>query len=773
MKRSFTQRLLIVLGLAMGVATASLAQTPVAANGQLRVLNKQLCNQAGTPVQLRGMSTHGMHWFPQCYTAGSVQTLATDWGIDVFRAVVYVDPNGYLGSYRQQLLTQVTNAVEWTAQNGVYCIIDWHTLSSGDPNAHLTEAKDFFRLMAQAHASKNHVIYEICNEPHGVSWAQIKNYADQVIPVIRQYDPDAIILCGTPNYCQQPQAVLGNEIADPNVMYTFHFYASSHTFQGDIRSVTDKLPLFASEWGTSTYTGDGSTEIRFTNGQAWLDLMAGSNPGGQKISWCNWNFADKNEYSSALVPGACAGAAWNNTSESGTWVKSKILNPADSWAGGTPTNQAPNVTLTGPTNGATYTAPATVNLMATASDADGSVSKVEFYNGATKLGEDLSAPYTFTWNNVAAGTYSLSARVTDNVGAIGTSGNVTITVNNPASTDTQAPTTPTNLVAQSVTQTGFTLSWRASTDNGGVTAYDVFANGRKVGETGSPSYVVSGLSAGTTYSLTVKARDAAGNQSAASPALNVTTQSASSPDVVIYGDALAGGWESWSWGLAAGSPNFAATSLVKVGSKSMAVTVNSDWAAVSLRSASVINPAQYPGGLRFWINGGPAGAKLQLFVHTDDQTALSTNKVLDVPANTWQQYTVGWNELGNPGSVKRLNFQDRGQRAGQTYTFYVDDLKLRPSTGARQAAPPDEPLADVTPNPSDGRCRLRWYATAPGQVGVRLTAPNGRFVTQQSHTVTTGANTLELDFGRQPTGLYLLRANQGAQTRTFKLLIQP
>ena len=57
------------------------------------------------------------------------------------------------------------------------------------------------------------------------------------------------------------------------------------------------------------------------------------------------------------------------------------------------------------------------------------MAKVEFFNGATKLGEDLSSPYTFTWSSVAAGTYTLTARATDNLGGMGTSAGSTITVN--------------------------------------------------------------------------------------------------------------------------------------------------------------------------------------------------------------------------------------------------------------------------------------------------------------------------------------------------------
>ena len=93
-----------------------------------------------------------------------------------------------------------------------------------------------------------------------------------------------------------------------------------------------------------------------------------------------------------------------------------------------PPNQAPTVSLTSPSNGASFTSPAKITLAANAADSDGRVVKVEFFNGATKLGEDTSAPYTTQWNSGAAGSYTLTSRVTDNAGATTTSSPVIITV---------------------------------------------------------------------------------------------------------------------------------------------------------------------------------------------------------------------------------------------------------------------------------------------------------------------------------------------------------
>jgi Galactose oxidase-like, Early set domain/Bacterial Ig domain len=91
-------------------------------------------------------------------------------------------------------------------------------------------------------------------------------------------------------------------------------------------------------------------------------------------------------------------------------------------------NSLPTVTLTQPADGATFAPPATVNLAATASDTDGTVAKVEFFNGTTKLGEDTTAPYSFTWSGVPAGSYTLTARATDDVGGTTTSATFRITV---------------------------------------------------------------------------------------------------------------------------------------------------------------------------------------------------------------------------------------------------------------------------------------------------------------------------------------------------------
>ena len=313
------------------IQLCAFAQTPVEINGKLQLDGYQLSNEDGYPVQLRGMSSHGLQWYGGCFTASTFQTLRDDWGADIVRLAMYTSSGGYYNDpeyWRGQIETLVQDATDL----GLYVMIDWHILSDNDPTEHQQEAVEFFSYMAERFKNHNNVIYEICNEPNSNGdngWTdKIKPYAEAVIPAIREQDPDGVIIVGTPAW----SAKVADVVADPlpqnlqhNVMYTFHFYAGSHFTQSYINNLTDQVPIFSTEWGTSHYSGQGGNN--YENADAWLDLFNGHNKGKQLISWCNWSMSDKEETSAALVGGSCGDGDWNNTSESGTYVKSRMLRP--------------------------------------------------------------------------------------------------------------------------------------------------------------------------------------------------------------------------------------------------------------------------------------------------------------------------------------------------------------------------------------------------------------------------------------------------------------
>jgi hypothetical protein len=174
-------------------------------------------------------------------------------------------------------------------------------------------------------------------------------------------------------------------------------------------------------------------------------------------------------------------------------------------------NQAPTVTLTSPANGTTYTAPATVAMSATAADADGTVAKVDFFAGTTLVGTATASPYNFTWSNVAAGTYSLTAVATDNDGATRTSAASSITV---SGRPNQAPAVSLTAPANGATFTApasITVTASASDADGTIAKVDFFAGTTLIGSDTISPYSISWNNVGTgSYSLTAVATDNGG-----------------------------------------------------------------------------------------------------------------------------------------------------------------------------------------------------------------------------------------------------------------------
>ncbi|MEH0843518.1 cellulase family glycosylhydrolase [Micromonospora sp. CPCC 205711] len=305
--------------------------TPVAINGQLRVCGVNLCNQYGRPIQLRGMSTHGLQWFAQCYNDASLDALATDWRADLLRIAMYVQEQGY-ETDPTGFTNRVNSLVDEAGERGMYALIDFHTLTPGDPTYNLERAKTFFAAVSARNAGRNNVIYEIANEPNGVSWQTIKNYAEQVIPVIRANDPDAVVVVGTRGWSSlgvseggNSTEVINNPVNAGNVMYTFHFYAASHkdAYRAEVERAAARLPLFVTEFGTVTYTGGGAFDS--ASSTAWLDLLD-----RLKISYANWTYSDANESSAAFRPGTCYGGTYAGTgvlTESGNFLRNRIRTP--------------------------------------------------------------------------------------------------------------------------------------------------------------------------------------------------------------------------------------------------------------------------------------------------------------------------------------------------------------------------------------------------------------------------------------------------------------
>lgn len=296
--------------------------TPVSQHGQLSVKNGQLVDKSGKGYQLRGMSTHGLTWFPEFVNESAFRTLRDDWNTNVVRLAMYVDEWGngqcYMGN-KSGSLELLEKGVDICIKLDMYVIIDWHVLNPGDPSKYTNEAKSFFETVSKRYAKYPNVIYEICNEPNGgASWSgNIKPYAEKIIPVIRKNAPNSVIIVGTPTWSQEIDKPLSDPLSYKNVMYAFHFYAATHAgLRSNVENcVAQGLPVFVSEFGTCDASGGGANDFNET--QKWLSYFD-----KKGISYCNWSICNKDETCSVLRPGTSANGNWSESdlTENGKWI---------------------------------------------------------------------------------------------------------------------------------------------------------------------------------------------------------------------------------------------------------------------------------------------------------------------------------------------------------------------------------------------------------------------------------------------------------------------
>lgn len=290
--------------------------------GALHVEGTRLVGSSGEPVQLRGISTHGLVWFPDYVNEACFAQLHDEWKANVIRLAMYTAENGgyCTDGDKEYLKGLIRDGVSYAGRQDMYVIIDWHILSDSNPNRYLNEAKEFWKEISAEYADDDHVLYEICNEPNGdTGWSDVKAYAQEVIPVIRANDKDAVIIVGTPNWSQYVDQAAADPVTGyENIMYTLHFYAATH--KEDLRNkmaaaIDGGLPIFVTEYGICDASGNGAID----EGQAdqWVELM---NQYG--VSYVAWNLSNKDESSSILLSSCdkTSGFTEEDLSTSGKWL---------------------------------------------------------------------------------------------------------------------------------------------------------------------------------------------------------------------------------------------------------------------------------------------------------------------------------------------------------------------------------------------------------------------------------------------------------------------
>ena len=273
--------------------------------GALHVEDGQLVDEDGNVAVLTGVSSHGLSWYPEYVTPETIESLRNNWGINVIRLAMYTsDYNGYCVAgedIQSTLKSNIDAAVEAATDNDMYVIIDWHILNDGNPNEYKSQAIQFFGEMVRKYEDNENVIYEICNEPNGdTTWEDICDYANEVIPVIRNVDEDAVILVGTPDWSSDLESVIESPLDYDNIMYTYHFYAGTHksSARNTLTDALDEgLPVFISEYGFVSADGDGTIDTK--EAAKWQDIID-----EYQLSSCIWNLSNKDE-GSALISADC------------------------------------------------------------------------------------------------------------------------------------------------------------------------------------------------------------------------------------------------------------------------------------------------------------------------------------------------------------------------------------------------------------------------------------------------------------------------------------
>lgn len=325
--RGFALVCVLALGLCLtgGLQIAEAKTTTYydASAGRLHVKGTKLVDKKGHEVQLRGVSTHGLSWYPQYVNDKCFAQLHDQWGANVVRLAMYTEEyNGYCSGdakNRSDLKKRIKKGVRLAKKHKMYVIVDWHILSDGNPNSHKKEAKAFFREMSREFKGYNNVIYEICNEPNnGTSWKEIKSYARSVISTIRKNDKKAVIVVGTPTWSQDVDQAAADPIKGDNIMYALHFYAATH--KTDLRNkmtaaINKGLPVFVTEYGICDASGNGAIDKK--EADRWIQTMD-----EYGVSYIAWNLSNKQE-SSSIIKSSCpkvSGFKKSELSDEGRWL---------------------------------------------------------------------------------------------------------------------------------------------------------------------------------------------------------------------------------------------------------------------------------------------------------------------------------------------------------------------------------------------------------------------------------------------------------------------
>jgi endoglucanase len=290
-------------------------------HGRLSVKGNKIVDKNGAAVTLHGMSLYC--WSQaglQFYNATAINHFAQDWKCTVIRIAVL--PANYQRNPSNEI-DRVKVVMGACISNGIYGIIDWHSMEGADKT--LVSAQAFFSTLATLYGKTPNIMYEPWNEPVQEGWATvIKPYHQAVISKIRAIDPESIIICGSRHWDQECEEASKDPITtSSNIAYSIHFYAGSHKQSlrnNGAAALKNGVALFSTEYGTSESTGGGKFDDAET--KLWWKWLDENN-----VGCANWSAAALTETSAAFNRGASLTGPWSDgmLKPSGLLVRDYII----------------------------------------------------------------------------------------------------------------------------------------------------------------------------------------------------------------------------------------------------------------------------------------------------------------------------------------------------------------------------------------------------------------------------------------------------------------
>lgn len=423
-------------------------------------------------------------------------------------------------------------------------------------------------------------------------------------------------------------------------------------------------------------------------------------------------------------------------------------------------NKPPVAVITSPPDHAVFSNPATFMITTDVSDSDGVVRKVEFFEGDVKLGEDITVPFSFTWDNVPAGNYSLTVRATDNLGAVSVSPAVTVTVGDSVLAPVVSIISPVNNATFTAPATIAILA-DASVPNGTIRKVEFFEGAVKLGEDSITPYSFSwtGAPAGD-YSLTALATGSSG-ASSLSDTIHITVHEAiiclsnePVPDAGLY--IVRNSW----------SDNYAGAG-VSNDSNAMMITQRawgkSDlWVMEEGKTIDVISGQSYT--IQFDFKDFFYVPVTSIDVgfgsgYTWSGPILTQPKVTLSSGFTFSDYgTQNVNiTAASSGSVNLVFHLNWGYQPTQQIVDYIKNISVCTMTQPELALAENAPTTmSVYPNPAEEVLNIRGNFGVSGEGVLQIRTLQGILMNSYTVRIYEGLNTIPVRIGELPEGMYLI-----------------